>query len=668
MCAILHTELNKTCPIKKMRIKEKRLPWVSRGVVEQLADKNRARARSRRSRRQEDKQTSNHLQNVAKNALRDAKSFFIQDNDNEDRFKFWDKMEFLMPTKAGKKPINLIDQVTNTPVPQDQAAELINTFFANIGPALANNFGEIRDVDFTSDPQTPSDMPEIQTTEKDVLDICKKIHTSKASAVPNLSAMILKDAFLALIPQLTYLINLSFSIKVFPAKWKHATIIPLPKSGDLSNPGNYRPIALLPLPSKIIERIAHNKISGYMETNNIFNDSQGGFRKNHSTTSTIAKFTDTILRDIDKDKTTVASFVDLTKAFDTVNHTILLLKLKDMGINLDAISWLTSYLENRTQVTMANNSLSTQATVKFGVPQGSILGPLLFLAYINDIDKLLTCNVSLYADDAVVYTAHKSAITAATMLQADLNRLLAWTKLNHLTINIKKTKVMFFGTNPALKKVDPDTKLLLGTEQLEIVQFFKYLGITLDGELKYDIHIKDMKQKIGYKIIQLARIRKYMNIVQSIHIYKSKVLPYFDYGDILYTGTSSTQTTKLQRLQNRALKICLKLPPRSSTAQIHITAKVNYLEDRRNTHLLKYAYKKCEIVDNRLELRRATRAQDAPLLNYVNAKKQIAKRSVEFKAERAWNALPPEKRSLDTYEKFSKDQKTVLSLKRLTYL
>ena len=340
-----------------MKIKEKKLPWVSRGVVEQLADKNRARAKSRRSRRPEDKQTSNHLQNVAKNALRDAKSFFIQDNDNEDRFKFWDKMEFLMPTKSGKKPINLIDQNTNTPVPQDQAAELINMFFTNIGPTLANNFGEIRNVDFIPGPLLPSEMPEVQTNQQEVLEICKKICTSKASSVPNLSAKILKDAFLALIPQLTYLINLSFTIKVFPSKWKHATIIPLPKSGDLSNPSNYRPIALLPLPSKIIERIAHNNISSYMEKNHIFNNSQGGFRKNHSTTSTIAKFTDTILRDIDKDKTTIATFVDLTKAFDTVNHTILLLKLKNMGINADVIFWLTSYLENRTQVTLANNTM-----------------------------------------------------------------------------------------------------------------------------------------------------------------------------------------------------------------------------------------------------------------------------------------------------------------------
>ena len=552
-------------------------------------------------------------------------------------------------------------------MPQDKAAELINTFFASIGPSLANNFGNFQEIDFIPDPLAPSNMPDIQTTEEEILLICKKINVNKASSVPNLSAKILKDAFLALIPQLTYLINLSFITKVFPSKWKHATIIPLPKSGDLSNPGNYRPIALLPLPSKIIERVANNNISSYMENNNIFNNSQGGFRKKHSTTTTISKFTDTILRDIDKDKTTVATFIDFTKAFDTVNHPILLLKLKAMGINLDVILWLTSYLHNRTQVTLANDQLSTQAEVKFGVPQGSILGPLLFLAYINDIDKNLLCNVSLYADDAVIYSSHKVSDIAVTHLQADIITLLTWTNLNHLTINIKKTKVMYFGTQPALKKVNPVTKVFMGNEELEIVTSFKYLGIILDRELKYDLYITEMKRKVGYRIIQLGRIRKYMNIKQSLEIYKSKILPYFDYGDILYEGTAHQLTKKLQSLQNRALKICLKLPPRTSTALIHQTAKVNHLEDRRNTHILRYAFKKCEIVDNRLEPRRETRANDAPRLKYVNAKKKIAQRSVEYKSEVAWNKLPPDKRSFDTYNDFCSDQNKTLHQKRLNY-
>ena len=339
-----------------------------------------------------------------------------------------------------------------------------------------------------------------------------------------------------------------------------------------------------------------------------------------------------------------------------------------MGINLNVISWLNSYLEDRTQITLANNHLSTQANVKFGVPQGSILGPLLFLVFINDIDKTLQSNVSLYADDAVIYSSHKSSVIAATNIQADIERLITWTTLNHLTINIKKTKAMFFGTQPALKKVNPNTTFTMGNEELEIVQNFKYLGIILDGELKYDLYLKDVKQKVGYKIVQLARIKKYMNTKQSIYVYKSKVLPFFDYGDILYEGSAQTLTNKLQRLQNRALKICLQLPPRSSTALVHKTAKLNYLGDRRNSHLLRYAYKKCENVDNRIEPRRATRAHDAPMLKYVNAKKKIAKKSVEYKAETSWNKLTPAKRSFESYEDFCKDQKKVLTQKMLNYV
>ena len=382
----------------------------------------------------------------------------------------------------------------------------------------------------------------------------------------------------------------------------------------------------------------------------------------------MTKFTDTILRDIEHDKTTITSFVDLTKAFDTVNHTILLFKLKDMGLNLNIIKWLKSYLSNRYQSTLANNQRSTQAEVKCGVPQGSILGPLLFLTYINDIDKNLECNVSLYADDAAIYTSHKQSDVAAAKLQTDMDRLVAWTRVNHLTINIKKTKVMYFGTQPSLKKVNPDTQITMSGQILETVTVFKYLGVLLDGELKYDSYIEDLKKRAGYRIIQLARIRKYMTGKQAMQIFKSKIAPYFDYGDILYHGTSLLLTDRLQRLQNRALKICLRLHPLTPTATVHKKAKINYLEDKRTSHLLKFAFKKCQNRENRLLPTRATRANIGPMLKYVKAKKKIARRSVEYKAEVLWNHLPPPKRLIDDYNAFCEDQFVILSQKRLDYV
>lgn len=366
--------------------------------------------------------------------------------------------------------------------------------------------------------------------------------------------------------------------------------------------------------------------------------------------------------------TTIAGFVDLTKAFDTVNHSILLFKLKDMGFNLDILLWLKSYLSNRHQSTLANNQRSTQAEVKCGVPQGSILGPLLFLTYINDINKNIDCNVSLYADDAVLYSSDKNPEAAAAKLQIDINKLVTWTKVNHLTINTKKTKIMYFGTLPALNKVDLERNITMGNEILANVQVFKYLGVILDGELKFDLYIKDLKKRVGHKILQLSRIRKYMTTKQAVQIYKSKIIPFFDYGDILYHNTCDTLTRKLQRLQNRALKICLRLHPQTPTATVHIIAKFNYLEDRRTSHLLKYAYKKCQVRENRIAPNRATRANLGPLLKYVRAKKQIARRSVEFKAESIWNKLPPAKRLLEDYTSFCNDLKVTLAQKRLNYM
>ena len=179
MCAIMHTELNKTCPIRKMKIREKKLPWISRGIVEQLADKNRARAKSRKSRLDVDKTTSNKLQNKAKNAVRDAKSYFIQDNENEDRFKFWDKMEYLIPSKAKSKPINLISPDTHLPVPQNHAAELINNFFVNIGPTLADNFGDVQQINFVQDPYPPLTCQNCRQMRKKYLTFVKKSTSEK---------------------------------------------------------------------------------------------------------------------------------------------------------------------------------------------------------------------------------------------------------------------------------------------------------------------------------------------------------------------------------------------------------------------------------------------------------------------------------------------------------
>ena len=309
-------------------------------------------------------------------------------------------------------------------------------------------------------------MPEIVVTEEEVKKCIDDINIYKASSVPNISSRILKDAFAVIIPQLTHMYNCSFKKNIFPCKWKIAKVIPLQKPGNKCDVNNLRPVSLLPLPGKIAERLAHTKLICYLETNNYINENQGGFRKGRSTVITETELTDDIGMGLNNNEYTIACFIDLRKAFDTVNHKILLNKLQNFGLHKNTISWLENYLSQRYQTCFANNVNSTPRLLKCGVPKGSILGPLLFLLYINDIDyNLSNTNVKLYADDTVIYSTKKEEAIAYENVERDLKNLMNWCGNNQLTVNIKKTKLVLFGTKEMLRN-SRHIDMYMGTEKL----------------------------------------------------------------------------------------------------------------------------------------------------------------------------------------------------------
>ena len=253
--------------------------------------------------------------------------------------------------------------------------------------------------------------------------------------------------------QLTHLFNVSLSMCIFPEAWKIAKVIPLYKGGDRENVGNYRPVSLLPLPGKILEKIVHSRISDFWDNNHFLSGNQGGFRKGFSTTSTIAKLTDDMFDQINSGNTTLAVYIDLKKAFDTVDNDILINKLGRAGIRGDLLKWCKSYLGNRSQCTLANGVTSSRLPVTCGVPQGSVLGPLFFLTYVNDVQFALDdCGIQLYADNTVLYQAGINSHEAAIKLQRSLDLFVTWCKVNKLTINIMKTKLMVYGSRQKVKK------------------------------------------------------------------------------------------------------------------------------------------------------------------------------------------------------------------------
>ena len=217
--------------------------------------------------------------------------------------------------------------------------------------------------------------------------------------------------------------NLSFSKGVFPDAWKQATIIPLFKGGVEREVSNYRPVSLLPLPGKLLEKIAHAQLSGFLEENGMISDKQGGFRKGFPTASSIADLTDSLLTNINRGLTSLAAFVDLRKAFDTVDHSILLRKLKCYGVTDNNLKWWANYLNNRLQRTLANGIMSQAHGISCGVPQGSVIGPLFFILYVDDMQAAIRdSDVQLYAGDKVIHAEGISSDAAVRKLQPAMNQ------------------------------------------------------------------------------------------------------------------------------------------------------------------------------------------------------------------------------------------------------
>ena len=424
---------------------------------------------------------------------------------------------------------------------------------------------------------------------------------------------------------------------------------------------NLRPISLLPLPGKIAERIMHTHLSNFLENNNLLNQNQGGFRKGRSTISTVAKFTDDILLNMNNKVPTVASFIDLRKAFDTINHEILLKKLPSFGLDDHIINWLENYLTNRKQICSVNGRTSGKGSICCGVPQGSILGPLLFLLYINDIDNdMLHSKVLLYADDTVIYSSHEDESVAHLWISNDLANLSSWFKMNRLTVNIEKTKMMLFGTKNMLKKSKALDVFISGAK-LNYVNYFNYLGIKLDRTLSFEKHATECIHMVSHKLYLLSRVRKYITIGQAISIYKSKIVPYFDYGDIFLINVSSKTRDRLQKLQNRALRICLALEGRSNVNDMHNRCNINKLEHRRSTHLLNFVYIRTKD-PNYINLGgRDLRRYDAPVLNEIKSNNKSFERSVLFQGAKGWNALDYQIRNTLTSYEFKKAQKCKLN-------
>ena len=456
-----------------------------------------------------------------------------------------------------------------------------------------------------------------------------------------------------MINEITYLVNLVIDTGIFPDAWKKATVTPIPK---VSNPASYselRPISILPLPGKLMEQIIHDQVKGFLEETGFFAKQQNGFRSQHSTTRAVATLIDQLLENIDNGELSISIFLDFKKAFDTIDHKILMIKLEAAGLDITVIDLIKNYLTNRTQSTKLNGITSGPRKVKTGVPQGSTLGPLLFLIFINDLPLLSDkANFILFADDAVLTIHNKCIRVAKEIANQILKKINRWCNENKLTLNAKKTEYVIFGTK-VRKSQAQAIDLKLGEAQLREVESYKYLGTVLDATLNLNPQISKLNQNLAPKLVSFRKMRYCMSEKTAAYIYKATILPIFDYNDVIYHLLTNQQQIKLQRIQNRALRIIF-MGQTLSVEDMHAKAKVEYLEQRQEQHLLSLMFKRSVMQEYVETVTRATRQKqrDSTTLKVPNPKSSKLMKSPKYKGSKLWNSLPTRIRSIGSFVGF----------------
>ena len=387
-------------------------------------------------------------------------------------------------------------------------------------------------------------------------ELCK-LNPQKSTGIDEISPIFLKDGANELKGPLTYIINLSIDTKIVPDEMKFAKVKPLFKKGSRLDSSNYRPVSILPIVSKILERAVYKQVVDYLDKNDLLFENQSGFRKAYSTDTCLINLTDQIKLDMSKGLYVGMVLIDLQKAFDTVDHEILCKKLKAMGIN--STEWFKSYLGGRNQVVEANDTLSDAGIVNCGVPQGSILGPLLFLCYINDMPMSLKCKLLLYADDSALLISGKEPNKIAEELSKELNSCRNWLIDNKLSLHLGKTEAILFGTRYKLNNVN-SFEVICNNEIIQNVKSVKYLGLQLDEDLAGESIVNEISKKVNSRLRFLYRYKDYLNKESRKTLCTALIQCHFDYScSSWFPGINKGLSDKLQVLQNRMVRFILNL-------------------------------------------------------------------------------------------------------------
>lgn len=440
----------------------------------------------------------------------------------------------------------------------------------NVGPDLAAKIKEpeitqSRDIEDMGE-RNPSTIFLSAVDEEEIRRIVRQYKNKTSTDCNDIDMSTVKTVIEGVVKPLTHICNLSFQKGTFPDKMKTAKVIPLFKTGDRHHFTNYRPVSLLPQFSKILEKLFSDRLDKFIEKHNLLTDSQYGFRTERSTSLALMELIEEITNCIDNKKIAVGVFVDLKKAFDTIDHSILLGKLEKGGVRGVAWSWLSSYLSNRQQFVQIGDHKSDYMNITCGVPQGSILGPKLFILYINDI-----CRVSqelkfvLFADDTNIFCSGENLQQTLETITTGINKLKVWFDKNKLSLNLSKTKIMLFG-----RHIDCNVELIIDNTKIEMVEEIKFLGVILDNKVCWKTHVAYVRAKLAKCSAILWKTKHILECKSLQTLYYSLFLPYLLYCVEVWGNNYKTTLQPICKIQKRAIRTIYKTGYRDHTNPLFI--------------------------------------------------------------------------------------------------
>ena len=654
--------IDKHLPWKERRVKRKQQPkWLTDDIIQCMSKRDQFKRRN-------DTVNYKATRNRCVALIRRAKTEYYKsclNNRKGDSRELWRCMRELAPDDAKMTPHH-IDSNNNTITDHKDIGEHFNDFFVSVVDQYILNqqptttFDKLKDMVNSRIGDDPKfNVPPITT--EFVHKFLSTMDTNKATGLDDLSSKILKLSAQEIAKSLTAIYNISLASGKFPTVWKTSKITPVFKSGNHCDVNNYRPIAILCTLSKILERHIHNCFYNFLIGHNLLHTSQSGFRSQHSCETALLKLIDSWASNMEKGLLTGTVFVDFRKAFDMVDTNILLQKLVIYHCDNLLLSWFKSYLQNRQQCVRIQGTLSSTKPVHYGVPQGSILGPLLFIVFINDLPLCInTSNTDMYADDSTFHSSAKTVEELNDTLTDDMFNVHTWCNENNMVVNLDKTKAMLISTYQKAARLKSDLEVYYNGTKLKTTNTEKQLGVIIDKNLLWKCHIDKVAKTLSKGIYLLRRIKKFLPLDCRFTYYKSFLQPHIDYCCTIWGHSSHAK--RILKLQNMALRIIYDKPKLTSAGPLFKTSGILTIHQRVIFRLCIFVYKALnnmapQYISNMFKLKssvcnRVTRSIANNNLWLPNVKLGISRNCLPYSGAKAYNNLPFGLRNINQFNSF----------------